>query len=177
MLSGNPLFPEEASTIVSDVDKLYFLAVAVTAFFALLVVISVVVFAIKHRERTSDRVGAPITGLIPLELGWSIVPFFSSMAIFGWATVVFFDLVRAPDQTVEIYATGIDRVIVEEPNEYQTWLSGRAGGLSILTPRMRLVAGHGPVMSTFQDQVNEEGLISLVEYIKSLPSGPPVARD
>ena len=138
MLSGNPPFPEQASTIVSDVDKLYFLAVAVTAFFALLVVISVVVFAIKYRERTGDRVGAPITGVIPLELGWSIVPFFSSMAIFGWATVVFFDLVRAPDQTAEIHSTGIGR-------------------------------------GEQRFQFNEEGLISLIEYIKSIPSGQPLA--
>ena len=28
------------------------------------------------------------------------------MAIFAWATIVFFHLVRAPDQTLEIYSTG-----------------------------------------------------------------------
>lgn len=101
MLSGIPLFPEQASTLASEVDNLYFFVTAVTAFFALLVVICVVVFAIKYRDRTGDRVGAPITGSIPLELGWSIVPFFISMAIFGWATAVFFDRVRAPDQTLQ----------------------------------------------------------------------------
>jgi heme/copper-type cytochrome/quinol oxidase subunit 2 len=83
------------------VDTLYFFVTAVTAFFALLVVICMVVFAIKYRDRAGDRVGAPMTGSIPLELGWSIVPFFTSVAIFGWATVVFFDRVRAPDQTLE----------------------------------------------------------------------------
>jgi cytochrome c oxidase subunit 2 len=41
---------------------------------------------------------------------------------------------------------------------------------SILTPQMKLVAGYGPVMPTFQGQVNEQGLMSLIEYIKSLPS-------
>ncbi|MGH9255755.1 MAG: hypothetical protein ACRD3C_14435 [Vicinamibacterales bacterium] len=73
-----------------EVDNLYFFVTAVTAFFALLVVICVVVFAITYRDRTGDRVGAPIAGSIPLELVWSIVPFFTSMAIFGWATLVFF---------------------------------------------------------------------------------------
>ena len=101
MLSRIPLFREQASTLASEVDKLYFFVTAVTAFFALLVVICVVVFAMKDR----DRVGASITS-IPLELAWSIVPFFTSMAIFCWATVVFFDLVRAPDQTLEIHSTG-----------------------------------------------------------------------
>ena len=42
---------------------------------------------------------------------------------------------------------------------------------SILTPQMKLVAGYQPLMPTFQGLVNEEGLMSLIEYIKSLPSG------
>jgi cytochrome c oxidase subunit 2 len=41
---------------------------------------------------------------------------------------------------------------------------------SILTPQMKLVAGYQPLMPTFQGLVNEEGLKSLIEYIKSLPS-------
>jgi mono/diheme cytochrome c family protein len=205
MLSGNPLFPEQSSILASDVDRLYFFVVAVTSFFALLVVISVVVFAIKYRERTDDRVGAPMTGLMPLELGWSIVPFFSSMAIFGWATVVCFDLGRAPDQTMDSYLTGIGRgeqlfhqlgcgsCHLHDGSGRGPSLAGKYGAHetlangtviyvddsylreSILTPQMRLVAGYRPLMSTFQDQVNEEGLISLIDYIKSIPSGQPLA--
>ena len=314
MLPGIPLFPEQASTLAPEVDNLYFFVTAVTAFFALLVVVLVLIFAIKYRDRTGERVGAPITGSIPLELGWTIVPFFIAMAIFGWATLVFFHIVRAPDQTLEVYSTGkrwmwrfqhiegqgeinelhvplgrpvkviftsedvlhaiyipafrvkadaipgryssiwftptrageyhlfcaeycgtkhsgmIGRVVVMEPNDYQAWLSG-GGGLSmqargeqlfqqfgcaschlpdgsgrgpslagkyrseeslangttvtvddtyiresVLTPQMRLVAGYQPVMPTFQGQVNEEGLMSLIEYIKSLPTaGQPAA--
>src|SRR5687768_10664710 len=106
MLEGIPLFPEQASNLASEVDNLYFFVTAVTAFFALLVVFFVIVFAVKYRDRTGEKVGAPITGSIWLELGWSIVPFLVSMAIFAWATIVFFHLVRAPDQTLEIYSTG-----------------------------------------------------------------------
>jgi cytochrome c oxidase subunit 2 len=40
---------------------------------------------------------------------------------------------------------------------------------SILTPQMKLVAGYGPVMPTFQGLVNEDGVMSLIEYIKTLP--------
>ena len=316
MLSGIPLFPEQASTLAPSVDNLYFFITAVTAFFAVLVVIFVIVFAVKYRDRTGERVGAPITGSIPLELGWSIIPFFISMAIFAWATVVFFEIVRAPDQTLEIYSTGkrwmwrfqhvdgqseinqlhvplgrpvkviftsedvlhslyipafrvkadaipgryssiwftptkageyhlfcaeycgtqhsgmVGSVVVMEPNDYQAWLSGGGAGLtmaargeqlfqqlgcvgchlndgsgrgpsltgkygaqealangttvnvddtyireSILNPQARLVAGYGPVMPTFQGLVNEEGLMSLIEFIKSLPAtGAPAAQ-
>ncbi len=57
-------------------DNLYFSVTAVTAFFALLVVVLVIGLAIKYRDPRS----------IPLELGWSIVPFFVSIVIFAWAT-------------------------------------------------------------------------------------------
>lgn len=76
---------------------LYFFVTALTAFFALLVVVAVVILAIKHRDPSRERVGVPISGSIPLELCWSIVPFFISMAIFWWATVVLVRLVQAPD--------------------------------------------------------------------------------
>ncbi len=41
-----------------------------------------------------------------LELGWSLIPFFIFIGIFVWASIVFFHIVRAPDQTLEIYSTG-----------------------------------------------------------------------
>ena len=62
MLSGIPLFPEQASTLAPEVDNLYFFVMAVTAFFALLVVFLVIVFAVKYRDDTGQKVGAPITG-------------------------------------------------------------------------------------------------------------------
>ena len=41
-----------------------------------------------------------------------------------------------------------------------------------LNPQAKLVAGYQPEMPTFQGLVNEEGLMALIEYIKSLqPSG------
>jgi cytochrome c oxidase subunit 2 len=39
---------------------------------------------------------------------------------------------------------------------------------SILTPQMKLVDGYQPLMPTFQGLINEEGLLSLIEYVKSL---------
>ena len=74
-------------------DTLYFFIAGVTAFFALLVVVFVIYAAIKYRDPTGEKVGAPITGAIPLELGWSILPFLVSMAIFAWAALVFFHLI------------------------------------------------------------------------------------
>jgi cytochrome c oxidase subunit 2 len=46
---------------------------------------------------------------------------------------------------------------------------------SILQPTAKIVAGYQPVMPTFQGLVTEEGVLQLIEYIKSLspPPGPP----
>jgi len=106
MFSGFSLFPTQASSLAPEIDNLYLGVIAITAFFAIIVVVCVIYFAIKYRDHTGDKVGAPITGSVPLELGWSLIPFFISIGIFVWASVVFFHIVRAPDQTLEIYSTG-----------------------------------------------------------------------
>src|SRR6187431_2158101 len=106
MLSAIPIFPAQASTYASDVDKLYFLILAVTSFFAIAVVIFVAIFAIKYQDHTGTQVGAPIHGSIPLELAWSFIPFVIAIGIFAYATVVYFELVRPPAETLQIYSTG-----------------------------------------------------------------------
>jgi cytochrome c oxidase subunit 2 len=106
MFSGFQLFPTQASTLAPEVDDLFFGVLAITAFFALLVVVLVAYFALKYRDLTGDRIGAPVTASVLLELGWSLIPFFIFIGIFVWASIVFFHIVRAPDQTLEIYSTG-----------------------------------------------------------------------
>jgi cytochrome c oxidase subunit 2 len=305
------LIPDQASTLAADVDQLYWFIVGVTAFFGILVCVLVVYFAVRYRTDDPLKVGAPITGSIPLELAWSVIPFLISVVIFAWASQVFFDLYRPPDQTLEIYATGkrwmwkfqhldgkaeinalhipvgrpvkvtftsedvlhslyfpsfrtkadaipgrystvwfeatktgewhifcaeycgtkhsgmIGTVTVMEPAAYQAWLSGNEGGgtlasrgerlfselacnschindgsgrgpslvdkfgtqeqlangsivavdesyvrESILMPQQRVVAGYQPLMPTFQGLVNEEGVMALIEYVKSLQTAP-----
>jgi cytochrome c oxidase subunit 2 len=47
---------------------------------------------------------------------------------------------------------------------------------SILNSQAKITAGYQPLMPTFQGLVNEEGLLSLIEHIKSLqPAGAPGA--
>ena len=71
-------------------DYLYFGVLAITAFFAVIVFVFVVYFAIKYRDDAGDKLGAPVSGWMPLELGWSLIPFFISITIFVWASIVLF---------------------------------------------------------------------------------------
>ncbi len=43
---------------------------------------------------------------------------------------------------------------------------------SILQPNAKVVAGFQPLMPTFQGLINEEGVVQLLEYVKSLSSAP-----
>lgn len=44
---------------------------------------------------------------------------------------------------------------------------------SILNPQAKMVQGFPPLMPTYQGQISEEGLVSLIAYIKSLGTGTP----
>ena len=303
-----PLFPEAASTFARDVDALYFFLVAVSAFFALLIAVLVIVFAVKFRRRSPDEVGAPITGSLALELLWTIVPLILTLVMFVWGAWVFLDLARPPRGSMEIFVVGkqwmwkvqhpdgqreinelhvpvgrnirltigsedvihsyfipafrqkidavpgklttmwfnaskpgtydlfcaefcgtkhsgmIGKVIAMEPDDFERWLAGGSGATpaaggeklfaelacntchkpdssgrgpvlngvaghqvqladgstaladdnylreSIMNPQAKIVAGYQPLMPTFQGLVNEEGLMQLIAYIKSLPA-------
>jgi heme/copper-type cytochrome/quinol oxidase subunit 2 len=80
----------------ASVNTFYLGIVAITALFALIVVFFVVYSAIKYRDDRGDQVGAPIAGWMPLELGWSVIPFCISIGIFVWASIGFFDIVTGP---------------------------------------------------------------------------------
>ena len=125
----------------------------------------------------------------------------------------------------------VGQVVVMEPNDYQTWLSGgtEEGSLasagqklfvdlacntchrpdaqgrgpvlqnlfgktveltsgervvvdeayvreSILTPAAKVTVGFQPIMPTYQGLVSEEGLLELIEYVKSLKQDTPNAQ-
>ena len=48
---------------------------------------------------------------------------------------------------------------------------------AILNPSQHITAGYAPIMPTYQGQISEDGLIDLVEYIKSSADQLPCAAD
>ena len=47
---GIPIFPDQASTFAKDVDALYFFIFAVSAFFALVVAVSIIYFGVRYHK-------------------------------------------------------------------------------------------------------------------------------
>ncbi|MBI1816693.1 MAG: cytochrome c oxidase subunit II [Deltaproteobacteria bacterium] len=106
MLSHLPLFPEQASTVAKDVDALFFFLCAVSAFFAALIAVLLVVFAVRYRRRSATDRPHAIEGALALELVWTIIPFGIAMVMFVWGASVFVRLQRPPDNALQVFAVG-----------------------------------------------------------------------
>lgn len=106
MFSQLPLFPRQASTFANDVDTLYLFLVVLSAFFSILIAGLIVYFAIKYRRRDPISIGARITGSIPLELTWTIIPLGLSMVIFVWGAALFYRMARPPRDAIDVYVVG-----------------------------------------------------------------------
>jgi len=97
-----PLFPEQASTLAPRVDALLYFLLAVSAFFSLLISISIVVFAIKYRRRSDIERPPLILGSLGLEIFWTAVPLAITMVIFVWGAKLFFVSFYPPPNALEI---------------------------------------------------------------------------
>lgn len=101
-----PLYPDQASTIAQPVDLVYFFLIAVSAFFALLISVLVVVFATKYRKSRVGATSTHIEGSTKLEVLWTVIPLGLTMVMFAWGTVLFFDQARMPKDAMEFTVTG-----------------------------------------------------------------------
>ncbi len=106
MFSNLPLFPPQASTMAGRVDALYFFLIAVSGFFAVLIAVLVVAFAVRFRRRSESERPQPIHGSLALELTWSIIPFFITMIFFFWGASIYVSMARPPDNALQMFAVG-----------------------------------------------------------------------
>jgi cytochrome c oxidase subunit 2 len=106
MPSNLPLFPEQASTHAVAVDALYAFLVGVSAFFASLIFLLLLYFAIKYRRRSEDEQPRPVYGSVPLEVLWMAIPFVLVMIMFLWGARLYFAWASPPADALEIHVVG-----------------------------------------------------------------------
>jgi cytochrome c oxidase subunit II len=99
---GFPLFPEQASTMAPRVDQLYFFLLGVSVFFATLILILIIAFAVKYRRRSDDEQPQPISGNLGLEILWTVVPLSLTLVMFVWGARLFFITFYPPTDALEI---------------------------------------------------------------------------
>src|ERR1019366_9520886 len=106
MLSNMPLFPVSASSISGEIDMLYFFLLAVSAFFAVLIAVLVLVFSVRFRQRHAGEVGADIHGSLVLELTWTLIPLALTLVMFVWGAKIFFFVARPPADAMDMTVVG-----------------------------------------------------------------------
>jgi len=97
-----PLWPDQASTMASQVDALYIYLLLVSGIMTALIFIAVAVLAIKYR-RVPGREAEQIEGSTILEISWSVIPFFVMLTFFVWGAVIFFEERTPPADATEVY--------------------------------------------------------------------------
>ncbi len=101
-----PFMPESASTNSDSVDALYLYLTGVTTFFTFLIAGVLVFFVIKFRRRSPFEIPRPVAGSLKLETLWTVIPFIIAMSMFAWGAQIYFEQIRAPANTNEIYVVG-----------------------------------------------------------------------
>ena len=105
-MDGFPLFPEQASTMATRIDAIYFVLLGLSIFFGLLVAGLVIILGIRYRSAANVDRSNVLHESMALEFGWSFIPFLLAMGIFGWSAVVYADIYSPPDDSLEIYIIG-----------------------------------------------------------------------
>ena len=107
MNPGNvPPLPPSASTVSDELDMLFGYISAVSAFFAILILLLVVTFALRYRRRSRNQVVEQVQGNTPLELLWTGVPLVLVLSFFFWGADLFFRIETPPAQPLEIFVVG-----------------------------------------------------------------------
>jgi cytochrome c oxidase subunit 2 len=106
MFAQVPIVPEAASTHASDMDALFNFMVCVCGFFACLIAILILYFALRYRRQSDADRPEQIHGSLWLEIAWSIIPFALMIIFFVWGAQLYFGWARPPEDATEIYVVG-----------------------------------------------------------------------
>ena len=101
-----PLFPEQASTISTKIDAIFFYELAVTLFFTGLICLMIVILAIRYRKDASADRSNPPTHSRVLEVTWIVIPLVLEMVMFFWGAHIFYEAYRPPSDASEIHVVG-----------------------------------------------------------------------
>jgi cytochrome c oxidase subunit 2 len=102
-----PLLPENASSMATQIDMVWWFLVALTVVMTVGIFAAVVSFAVWFRKKNDGRVATQIVGSTQLEILWSGIPFLIVMGLFGWGTAVYVNTQRTPETVdIDMYVVG-----------------------------------------------------------------------
>lgn len=95
-------FPTGASNFVPQVDFLFWAIMWISAIFFIPIVIAMVYFMWKYRDRPGYRGSPEALHNTPLEITWTVVPTLIVVWIFWEGAVGYLDMTRMPKGTIDI---------------------------------------------------------------------------
>lgn len=88
--------------MAARVDALFFFLVGVSAFFATLICVVIVVFVIKYRRRSDNEWPDEVHGGIGLEVMWTVIPLGITLVMFFWGAKLYFVTRQPPPSSLEV---------------------------------------------------------------------------
>jgi len=109
--TDSPFFwmPRAASKTAADIDRLYEALVWLSVLCAVGIFVAMFYFCVRYgakRRAENESVAATTDHNTALEITWSIVPLAIVVALFVWGFKGFVDLRTAPNDALEVHATG-----------------------------------------------------------------------
>src|SRR5690606_30239455 len=101
------LFPEQASTLAADVDRIFLWELTLSLVFAVPVAVLIVFFAAKYYRRgVAERFDEAPEGRQPgptwlLEASWIVLLFLLGMGTFSWGARIFFRINAMPAEAMD----------------------------------------------------------------------------
>jgi cytochrome c oxidase subunit 2 len=95
-----------ASSFAEDVDKLFFVLLALTLFFSIVVGGLLAYLAVRYRRGSNVDRSNPIGHHDILEAAWSGGPLIIALVIFFWAAKLYTNVYAAPANTKEVFVIG-----------------------------------------------------------------------
>jgi cytochrome c oxidase subunit II len=99
-------FPEQASKTAGQVDTLLICLILVTGTITLGIAAVMIFFLAKYRKRVAADRTPPKSGSLPIEVTWSVIPFFIFLGFFGWGAKIYFDESEVPKNAMEVHVIG-----------------------------------------------------------------------
>lgn len=102
---GTLFFPEQSSTIASEVDALYYFIFYLSIFFFILVTGGSFYFAWRYRIKGKDEFTPNISHNTALEIFWTVVPTILVFIIFVWGFNTYLKMQVPPSNALDVKVT------------------------------------------------------------------------
>lgn len=101
-----PILPQQASSFAVEVDAIYFVLWALTIFFSMLVMATMVFLAYRYRRGARVDRTRPVHSDLRVELLWSGVPLTLALGIFAWSASMYARERVPPSDAMKIFVIG-----------------------------------------------------------------------